>query len=293
MPSHPYYPYARGIYDRMVAEIKHKTEDFNIIGTYVERFDGYPKASGQAKFPSDVQLPGMLYGKFLKCPYAHAKIVSLDTSKAEALPGVKAVLTYKDEDVFGPFPMAVKDIKIIDGLALLPEEANWQGETIGAAVCAESEEICDEALKLLEVEWEELPFVLTIEDCDPANIWHQTEFSRCLIVSDYPDYQEDESYDIEKGFQDADVQVEGRVKWDYIPHAASEPNAAVAQWDSDMLTLWIHTQRPQVRPSTIAKCLGIPSSHVNLNMLYQGGMFGQNHIYNSESMRLDLTTIVL
>jgi hypothetical protein len=130
---------------------RHPLEQYNHIGKRgLRRIDGYEKASGKATYTMDVQLPGMLYMRFLTSPYPHAEIKSMDTSKAEALPGVRAVLRYDDpelppeSDLGGHAPSSVP---------VLPRAAHFQGEEVGAAVAADSEAIAEEALRLIDVEW--------------------------------------------------------------------------------------------------------------------------------------------
>ena len=113
--------------NKLENDFRARKDEYSVVGRAdVYRFDGYAKASGQAEYTSDVLLPGMLYAKFLRSPYAHAKITSLDTSKAEALPGVKAVIRYDGPG--GP-------------QCSIGDEAFYHGAQIGAVVCAEPEEL--------------------------------------------------------------------------------------------------------------------------------------------------------
>src|SRR4030042_1334199 len=137
------------------------TITYNHIGKRgVRRIDGYAKASGKAVYTRDVQIPGMLYAKVMRSPYAHARILSMDTTKAAALPGVRAILRYDDPEikgrklngsVGGPDRMASQ----FSGFALKPEsvilaqEAWFEGQAVGAGVAADSEEIAIEALRLI------------------------------------------------------------------------------------------------------------------------------------------------
>jgi len=296
------YAAARKRYDDMAAEVKAKKEDFKYIGKNVPRYDALPKARGEAIYTRDMQLPGMLYAKFLASPYAHAKIISIDTSKAEKLPGVKAILTYRSEETIPGIPIPIKDIKTFQGLPFLAQEANWEGEFVGAVVCAETPEICDEALKLIDVQWEELPFAISVEDAmkDPTRKRAETGWKRNLIISDFPNYKEDDAYDVEKGLKDADVIVEGSCTLHQFFHAGAEPDSALAKWEGDELTLWMHTttQYANITSSAasylrIATALGIPASKVNLVCLYQGGSFGQNHLLSTQAARLVYASILL
>ena len=137
---------------------KYPLEEYYHIGRRgVRRQDGYEKASGKALYTIDVALPGMLYAKFLTSPFPHAKIVRMDTRKAEELPGVRAILRYDDPDL-----PALADLggHVPNAIPVLPRIVYFQGEEVGAVVAADTEAIADEALRLIEVEWEEYPFVL-------------------------------------------------------------------------------------------------------------------------------------
>jgi xanthine dehydrogenase molybdenum-binding subunit len=136
---------------------RYAPETFHVLGKRgIRRIDGYRKASGKAIYTRDIQLPGMLYAKFLTSPYPNARIKRMDTSKAEALPGVGAVLRYDDPEVFGR-----RVVTTYGGTDdFLPGYAYFEGQHMGAAVAADTEEIASEALKLIAVEWEIRPFVL-------------------------------------------------------------------------------------------------------------------------------------
>ena len=147
------------------------------IGAYRPRIDGREKASGKATYADDltskVRVPNLLYAKVLRSPHAHARIKRLDTSKAEKLPGVVGILTYRDPEVASLKPTSAGWTDGVDTVSydrmmwrrfrdrrVLGDYACWVGEELGAVVAAESEEIAEEALRLIEVDWEVLPFVL-------------------------------------------------------------------------------------------------------------------------------------
>ena len=159
------------------------------------------KVTGKATYVADIQLPGMLESRVLKSPYAHARILSIDTSQAEKLPGVKAVITHKDDDVLlcRPFKTGMRN----EFYSLPPEEVYMAGEQI-AAVAAETREIAQEAIKLIKVEYEPLPAVF-----DPVEALKP---DAPVIYSDLPDNKPSQMSalnvtkgDIERGFKDADV----------------------------------------------------------------------------------------
>src|SRR4030065_2543041 len=149
---------------------------FNEIGKRGQRrLDGYEKATGKALYTRDMQIPGMLYARVLRSPYPHAKIKLMDTHRAETLPGVRAILRYDDPEVRGRdlngsyFAQGWARPKLA-GWALKPvhlvlaDEAWHEGQPMGAVVAAESEAIAQQALSLIQMEWEDLPFVLDPED---------------------------------------------------------------------------------------------------------------------------------
>ena len=149
------------MFDNMVFD-KAPLERYNNIGKRgVRRLDGFEKASGRAIYTMDMQLPGMLYGRFFTSPYPHAAIMRMETGKAESLPGVRSVLRYDDPelpalaDLGGHPPSSVP---------VLPKVAHFEGEEVGAFVVADTEDIAEEALRLIEVEWEVRPFLLHTED---------------------------------------------------------------------------------------------------------------------------------
>ena len=131
----------------------------NIGRRGVRRLDGYEKASGRAAYTMDIHLHGMLYAKFLTSPYPHARIKSMDIRSAEACPGVRAILRYDDPEL----PKSANlGGHVPNSMTVLPGVAYFQGEEVGAVIAADTESIADQALKLIEVEWEERPFVLDV-----------------------------------------------------------------------------------------------------------------------------------
>ncbi len=132
-----------------------KVPENSVIGKRrVRRVDGFEKASGTAIFVRDIYRPGMLYGKLYLSPHAHAKIKKMDTSKAEALVGVRAVLRYDDPKDIGVRPFTGTEFGTHD---MLPGTAHYFSQPVGALVVADSEALCDRALRLIEIEWEQLP----------------------------------------------------------------------------------------------------------------------------------------
>ena len=137
------------------------TEEFSMIGKRLPRADAVEKVKGEAKFTTDMQLPQMLHAKFLRSPHAHARIISIDTTRAEALPGVKAMLTHKNVPKTHAYSSGVRSREKFE--YLLDETVHYAGEEV-AAVAAITEEIAEEALELIDVEYEALPAVFDKEE---------------------------------------------------------------------------------------------------------------------------------
>ncbi len=250
----------------------------------VRRIDGYAKASGKAVYTRDVQIPGMLYAKVMRSPYAHARILHMDTSKAESLPGVRAVMRYDDPEikgrtlngsVGGPDRLAGE----FSGFALKPEsvilaeEAWFEGQAVGAAVAAESEEIAKEAIRLIHVEWEQLPFILDQEEAlkpEAPVLLPGTESNK---VEDFRELFE--HGDIEKGFKEADKIIEFTARRNAHLWAGAEMPSVLARWTENRLELWVHVQQPYSVKLLLSEQLDIPMNQITMYSPYQGCSFGE------------------
>jgi len=213
----------------------------------ITRQDAFERVSGQAIFTRDVNMPGMLHAKILISPYAHAKIVSIDTSEAEAIVGVRDILKYDDPDIEfenGNFPgfEASRNYNILT----LPRTADHYQHPMGVAVVADSEEICDRALKLMKIEWEEKPFILDMEDSlkpDAPKI--MPEVLRMNPSAEEPNTVLTDRWEfgnVEKGFAEADKVIEYTFARARNTTAGVEPIVCVAQWRGDFLDVWVHHQ---------------------------------------------------
>jgi CO/xanthine dehydrogenase Mo-binding subunit len=210
------------------------------------RQDGYERVSGHAVYTRDIYLPGMLYAKLLTSPYAHAKIVSMDTSAAEALPGVRDIVKYSDPE------MATENLTGTDAhfnILTLPGISDFYQHPMGLVVVADSEEICDQALRLTRIVWEERPFVLDMEESlkpDAPKIMGEVERMRRTarepntIMTERVDIG-----DVDKGFKEADKIIEYKIRRATNSPAGVEAMACVAQWRGDFLDLWVHHQYNQ------------------------------------------------
>jgi CO/xanthine dehydrogenase Mo-binding subunit len=253
---------------------KYPLNEYRHIGRRgVRRLDGYEKASGQALYTIDVALPGMLYAKFLTSPHAHAKIISMNTEKAESLPGVRAILRYDD-----PGLPALADLggHVPNAIPILPRIAYFQGEEVGAVVAADTEAIADEALQLIEVEWEEHPFVLdAMEGLKPG--------APLVNAEVYPDgnhYNEgfldvEQHGDIAKGFAEADKIIEFQCRRLLHTWIGPERPCGIFRWNGENPEIWVKQQRPYISKRVVSSWFGgIPMNRIQVHCPYQGASFG-------------------
>jgi CO/xanthine dehydrogenase Mo-binding subunit len=209
------------------------------------RQDGHERVSGQAIFTRDIHLPGMLYAKVLTSPFAHGRITRMDTAKAESLMGVRDILRYDDPDIATDNVTGCSSASKYNILTL-PGTGDFYQHPMGVAVVADSEEICDRALRLVQIEWEEKPFVLDMEESlkpDAPKI--MSEVKRLDPTAKEPNTVLTDTVeigDIEKGFAEADTIIEYKIKRAVNSPAGVEPMVCVAQWRGDFLDLWVHHQ---------------------------------------------------
>jgi CO/xanthine dehydrogenase Mo-binding subunit len=252
----------------------------------ISRQDAPEKASGKAVYTRDIAFAGMLYAKILTSPFAHAKIVSMDTSRAEALAGVRDVLKYTDSDIAGDRGTgAWYEISGQYNILTLPGTGDFYNHPMGVVVVADSEEICDRALRLVEIEWEEQPFILDMEESvkpdavktmPDANRIHEKAREPNTVVAD-----SEEIGNVEKGFAEADKIIEYKIWREVNSTGGVEPPVCIAQWRGDFLDLWVHHQDiPQwfvVNSFEGEERLGQPLadwSKITVTLPYQGSMFG-------------------
>ncbi|MFD2183837.1 xanthine dehydrogenase family protein molybdopterin-binding subunit [Rhodoplanes azumiensis] len=245
----------------------------SVIGKSVKRTDTLGKVTGGAVYAGDVVLPGLLHGKTKRATVAHARIVSIDTSKALALPGVKAILTHADVPRVlhygSPHP---RSASVTQDQYILDTKVRYYGEGV-AAVAATSEEIAELACELIEVEYEPLPAVFTVEDAlkPDAPTIHDVGPGGNLVLPPFVVTRGD----VEKGFAEADVVVEGEYGMGRPTPAYMEPNVCVCQWDPlGKLTVWTSTQSPFMVRGTLAEVLGLPLNKVRVLVDHMGGGFG-------------------
>jgi len=236
-----------------------------IIGTSAGRVDGIAKVTGQAEYASDITIPGMLCGKILRSPYAHARIVSIDVSAAEKVPGVRGVLTREDfRDTNPYFSGKIKDHPI---LAL--DRALFAGQPV-AAVAAMDEAAAEEGLRAIQVEYETLPAVVTIKEAiaDGAPEIHASGPGN-ICFSDKL-----EKGDVAAGFAEADTIVEDTFTFPMVYHYAMEPHVAIAKVDAEGITVWTSTAHPFGVQLELAHIFAYPLSSVRVIVPYVGGAYG-------------------
>ena len=245
--------------------------DFSIIGKPVALVDSAGKTTGQGKYTDDLTLPGMLIGKILHSPYPHALIKKIDTSRAEALEGVIAVVTGPDApNKYGILPVGH------DETALAVEKVRYVGDNV-ACVVATSEAIAEQALELIDVEYEALPAWFDPEDSMNAEKdWIHPERPH-NIEKDYHHVFGDP----DKGFAEADLVLENRYLANEVTHAAMEPHCTLAAFEIDpqtgqpgRLTVWSSTQVPYYLQHKLSIVLELPMSQIRVIKPLVGGGFG-------------------
>ncbi|MBM3796992.1 MAG: xanthine dehydrogenase family protein molybdopterin-binding subunit [Acidobacteria bacterium] len=259
--------------------------NYRVIGTRPIRHDGADKVTGRALYGADINLAGMLHGYVLRSPHAHAIIKRIDTAKARALDGVKAVVTAAD---FPVTPDRIVDLgegetplSCIRGNVLASGKVLYRGHAV-AAVAAINTHIAEEAVKLIEVEYEVLPAVLTAPEAmaEGASILHDTLKTKELgeqtgRVSNVAEHFRHTMGDVAKGFADATVIVERTFDTATVHQGYIEPHNATALWNNDgRVHVWCSTQGSFVVRDTIACVLDLPVSQVKVTPMEIGGGFG-------------------
>ena len=237
-----------------------KTE---VVGKPLSRTDAYDRVSGSAVYPSDISFPDMLYGAILRCPHAYARVKGIDTSGAEMMPGVRAVISSKTPGANLDWPYQ-RDSKT----KLFPDLCRHEGEEV-AAVAAETPYQAWDALRAIRVNYEVLPFVAD---------------ERKALEAGAPSIHEGgnqsgpkqvyERGSVLKGFAEADVVLEETYRTESELHTPMEPHGCVAKWDGNRLTVWESTQGVYAVQTRVAEVLGLPLANVRVIGHYVGGGFG-------------------
>ncbi|HEY3302065.1 MAG TPA: xanthine dehydrogenase family protein molybdopterin-binding subunit [Candidatus Binatia bacterium] len=231
------------------------------VGQSVARVDGVEKVTGRAKFTGDLVIPGMLHGKILRSPFPHARIRSIDASQAEALPGVAAVLTARDISDTKPFYSGRPVIAI--------DKVRYVGEPV-AAVAADTLRAAEEALALIQVEYEELPPAVGLDAAlaEGAPLVHDD------AAGNICGHERVEKGNVDRGFAESDEVFENTFTFPMVYHYALEPHSVIADFNDEGITVWSSAQHPfQVR-GDIAKIYGLHPTKVRMVIPFLGGGFG-------------------
>ena len=280
----------------MVSNIVLSNQEFNVVGSRPIRHDGEEKVTGRARYSADINLPGLLHAKVLRSPHAHARIKGIDASRALALPGVKAVVTSADFNqptgrVIDLGEGAMVNPKFLSNNCMAADKALYKGHAV-AAVAATSAHIAEQALKLIDVDYEVLPAVVDVLEAmkDDAPILHERlanatnpnmrpgglrsddDHGKSTNIANHFFF---EAGDIEKGFAEADIIVEREFRTESVHQGYIEPHAATALWAADdRITIWGSSQGHfNVRDQT-ANILGVPVSNIKVVPMEIGGGFG-------------------
>jgi xanthine dehydrogenase YagR molybdenum-binding subunit len=242
-----------------------------VVGKRISRVEGPEKVTGEAKYTLDYtpkDLPGLLYGRILRSPYPHARLERIDATKAQALPGVKAVLLFDKGEGFNPGEILSV---MSDGPGAEPRDrvVIFAGEEV-AAVAAESEAVAEDALRLIDVKYRRLPHVVDHEEAikPGAPIVHKG--MKDNIRRQDPQVRGD----VEQGFKEAEVTIERTFRVPVLLHNSPECHVAVAKWEGKKLTVWASTQGVNGFREELANTFKIPKADVRVIMQHMGGGFG-------------------
>jgi CO/xanthine dehydrogenase Mo-binding subunit len=276
----------------MSTTLKYQEKKLKVVGTRPSRPDGVDKVTGRARFGADYNLPGQLIGKVLRSPHAHARIKSIDTSAALALPGVKAVVTRDDFAEMPDEMAAVGELMInfrdVTRNMMAREKALYDGHPV-AAVAATTEAVAQSALALIKVEYEVLPHVIdVVEAMQPgAPLLHEDQYTQGVKPkperpSNVAKRLEFGHGDVAAGFKQAEVIVEREFNTKPVHQGYIEPQACLASYSADgQAELWTSTQGHFVFRAQCAKVLQMDISKIRVTPTEIGGGFGgKNNIYN-------------
>lgn len=265
------------------------------VGRSEQRKDGREKVSGRAQFSGDVNVPGMLHGKVLRAEFAHARIVSIDTSAAESMPGVASVLVGSELEHFDPYyGHAIKDRPI-----LAIDRVRFHGEPV-AAVAAENEATAEAALRAIVVEYDELPVVGTIAEAaaDDAPLVHDDELRPGLFhgLGRLPEREGNVCYryrldagSVELAEAEAELSVEGEYEFPAVYQYSMETHTVVADFGGGDITLWASCQHPFLVRAEIADLFNLPLGRVRVIVPYLGGGFGSKSYTKMEPITAALS----
>jgi CO/xanthine dehydrogenase Mo-binding subunit len=252
-----------------------------ILGKGLPRLDAMEKVTGTAQYTVDLKMPGLLYGKILRSAFPHARIKSIDTSRAEGLRGVHSVITSKDVPLnkFSFFQWAA------DKTILATDKVRYVGDEV-AAVAAVDEDTAVEAVDLIDVAYEPLPAVFDPEDAmqpDAPTLHEEKRGNTCFEVARVVG-------DVEKAFAECDYICEDRFVTNKQCHCCLEVSNCIVKWDhSGRVTIWTNTQAPHTQRQEVARILGIPMRNIRIITSHMGGGFGSKLVMD---MKLPIAAIL-
>lgn len=254
-----------------------ETRELQLIGQSLPRVDGWEKVTGQSIYGTDFKLPGMLTARVLRSPYAHAKILNIDASRAAKLIGVKAIITGGSFN-FRPFGAAIQDTYFI-----AVDKVRYVGEPV-AAVAAVSEDVAEEALSLIQVDYQELLPVFDPEEGMKPEVpliherlgeYRQAAYNRAIPGTNICNHFRLRKGDVAKGFAEADEIFENRFTIHKLQHCPLEPHAAVARVDpGGKAIVWSNTQVPHIVRLELSLAFSLPLNMVRVIATSVGGGFG-------------------
>ena len=260
-------------------------EAMNTVGHDVPRIDAYERVTGRATYTRDERLPGMLYARVLRSPYPHARIRRIDTAAAEALPGVRAVITHETHELVyssgsiaggRQYSDAAKDVTR-HLRYMFDNPVRFVGQPV-AAVPAVNRHIAEEAALLIQIDYEELPFVLDAEEAvapGAPRIWPEGNIA--LDIDNQPEPIGGRSGDVAAGFAAADLVIEDRYTTAFVQNGQLEPRSALAYWVDDKVTIYTPTQGISNCRHDNARDLGLEPHQVQIVCKYMGGGFGDKN----------------
>ena len=252
-------------------------ENLNVLGKSMPALPevSIPRFTGKAQYASRVWFPNLLYARFVTCPHPHARIKSLDTSKAEKMPGVAHILTYKNAvQSNGPSPTGFRAVP-----EAFPREINLQGEVV-AIVAAETEDLAHDAADAIEVEYDVLPFASTLKDAMATDAPELREGHGNLLrvpisPKEFPQATwADHRGDLEQGFAEAEIIKEFTYHFAGGVSVPMQPSGSVAKWDGDQLTFWGMGQGIYPVRAVLAAALGMDASKIRFINKWNGSTFG-------------------
>jgi xanthine dehydrogenase molybdenum-binding subunit len=269
------------------------TQNYSVVGKRLPDVAGEAKVTGAAKFISDIYLPGMLIGRVLHSPYAHARVVSIDTTKAESLPGVVAVITPKDVPqkqytarLMNYLTLPGIDVSAVHDTYVLNNKLRFVGDAV-AAVAAVNEKVAEEALELIKVEYEQLLAVFDEHEAmkedapqihDFVHRWQAARSAKEAVQHNLGIHVAHVPVgDVEKGFHESDYIFEETVYTSKQRQSPIETYQSIASFDAGgRLTLWSQSQFPHVTMRITSYIFDIPIGMITVKCEYIGGSFGVN-----------------